>query len=85
VPFRHAALEVPNSLHDQSLYRTWSTTATLRLEASVMKPGLWMVAACLVVAAAMLIASVGNAGIWFAVIAAGIALVVIERARSHHA
>ena len=50
-----------------------------------MKPLLWIVAAMLVFAAAMLIASVGEAGLWFAVIAVGVAVVVISRSRSHHA
>jgi hypothetical protein len=50
-----------------------------------MKPLLWTVAVLLVVAAAMLIAGVGQPGVWFAVVAVGLALVVIERLRSHHA
>ena len=50
-----------------------------------MKPLLWIVAALLVVAAAMLIAGVGQAAIWFAVIAVGVAVVLIDRSRSHHA
>lgn len=49
-----------------------------------MKPLLWVVAAMLVVAAVLLIAGVGQAGLWFAVIAVGVAIVVIDRARSHH-
>ena len=50
-----------------------------------MKPLLWMVAVVLVLAAAMLIASVGHVGIWITIIAAGIAIVAIERSRSRHA
>jgi len=50
-----------------------------------MKPLLWIVAALLVVAAAMLIAGVGAPGVWFVVVAVGVVLVVIERSRSHHA
>ena len=49
-----------------------------------MKGLLWMVAALLMVAAAMLIAGVGEAGLWFALIAVGIAIVIIDRSRSHH-
>jgi hypothetical protein len=50
-----------------------------------MKPLLWVVAVMLVLAAAMLVADVGAAGIWFTVIAVGVAVVAIERSRSHHA
>ena len=46
---------------------------------------LWVVAVLLVVAAVLLIAGVPNAGLWFAVIATGIAVVVINKSRSHHA
>ena len=51
----------------------------------VMRLLLWKVAAMLILAAAMLIAGVGAAGLWFAVIAVGVAVVVIDRLRSHHA
>jgi hypothetical protein len=51
----------------------------------VMKTLIWVVAALLLVAAVMLIAGVGEAGVWFGVIAAGIAVVIIDRSRSHHA
>jgi len=50
-----------------------------------MKPMLCVVAALLLVAAAMLIAGVGEAGVWFGLIGAGIAVVIIDRSRSHHA
>jgi hypothetical protein len=50
-----------------------------------MKLLIWIVAAMLVLAAAMLIAGVGAAGVWFAVIAVGVAIVAIDRSRSHHA
>lgn len=50
-----------------------------------MKALLWVVAVLLLLAAVMLIAGVGEAGLWFAVIAVGIAVVVIARSRSHHA
>ena len=50
-----------------------------------MKAVVWLTAAVLVFAAAMLIAAVGEPGVWFAVIAVGIAIVVIDRSRSHHA
>ena len=46
---------------------------------------LWLVAALLLIAAAMLVAGVGEAGLWFAVIAAGVASVIIDRSRSHRA
>jgi hypothetical protein len=39
----------------------------------------------LLVAAAMLIAGVGEPAVWFAVVAVGVAIVIIERSRSHHA
>ena len=51
----------------------------------VMKALLWIVAAVLIVAGVMLIAGVGEAALWFAVIAVGIAIVVLDRSRSHHA
>lgn len=50
-----------------------------------MRPLLWLVAVMLVVAAAMLIADLGSAGVWITVIAVGVAVVAIERSRSHHA
>jgi hypothetical protein len=50
-----------------------------------MKVVLWLVAALLLIAAAMLVAGVGEAGLWFAVIAVGVAIVIIDRSRSHHA
>jgi hypothetical protein len=48
-----------------------------------MKPKLWAVAAFMLLAAAMLIADVGQPGVWFALVAIGVAFVVIERLRSH--
>jgi len=50
-----------------------------------MKAMLWVVAALLLVAAVMLTAGVGEAGVWFGMIAAGIGFVIIERSRSHRA
>ena len=46
---------------------------------------MWMNAALLLVAAAMLVAGVGAAGLWIAVIAVGIAVVAIELVRRRHA
>jgi hypothetical protein len=42
-------------------------------------PRLWIAVALLVVAAVLLVAGVGAAGLWIAVVAIGIALVVIDR------
>jgi hypothetical protein len=42
-----------------------------------MKPLVWIAVPVLLLAAAMLIAGVGAAGLWFAVTAVGIALVVV--------
>jgi hypothetical protein len=50
-----------------------------------MKPLLWIVALMLLLAAAMLIAGVGDAGLWIAVVAVGVALVAIDAFRSRHA
>jgi hypothetical protein len=49
-----------------------------------MTPVLWIAISLLLLAAAMLVAGVGNAGLWIAVVAVGTALVAIERSRSHH-
>ena len=46
---------------------------------------MWITAALLLVAAAMLVAGVGAAGLWIAVIAVGIAVVLIERVRRPNA
>ena len=46
---------------------------------------MWIIAALLLVGAALLIAGVGAAGLWIAVIAAGIAVVAIELVRRRHA
>jgi len=53
-------------------------------EEGLMKILLWIVSAVMVLAAAMLIADVGAAALWFAVIAVGIAVVVIVQTRAHH-
>ena len=50
-----------------------------------MKPLLWIAVPLLLLAAAMLIAGVGNAGLWIAVVAVGITLVAIDVVRSRHA
>ena len=50
-----------------------------------MSPLMWITAVLLLVAAAMLVAGVGAAGLWIAVIAAGIAVVAIERVRGRSA
>lgn len=49
-----------------------------------MKWLLWSAAVLLLIAAVMLIAGVGKPGLWFAVVALGVAVVIIERTRSHH-
>ena len=46
---------------------------------------MWITAALLLVAAAMLVAGVGAPGLWIAVIAVGIAVVAIERVRRRNA
>jgi hypothetical protein len=46
---------------------------------------MWIVAALLLVAAVMLVAGVGAAGLWTAVIAVGIAVVALELVRRRHA
>jgi hypothetical protein len=46
---------------------------------------MWVIAAILLVAAAMLVAGVGAAGVWIAVIAVGIAVVAIAVVRRRHA
>ena len=46
-----------------------------------MRNVLWVVAALLVFAAVMLVAGVGSAALWIAVIAVGIAVVVIVQSR----
>ena len=50
-----------------------------------MKPLLWIAAPLLLLAAAMLIAGVGNAGLWIAIVAVGVGLVAIDVFRSRHA
>ena len=59
-------------------------------EVSAMRrPLMWVAVALLLVGAVLLVAGVGAAGLWIAVIAVGIALVAIEgyrgRQRHHHA
>jgi len=50
-----------------------------------MRTLLWIAAALTVIAAAMLVADVGAAALWIAVIAVGIAAVVIVvQTRAHH-
>ena len=46
---------------------------------------MWMIAALLIVATVMLVAGVGAAGLWIAVIAVGISVVAIELVRRRHA
>jgi hypothetical protein len=50
-----------------------------------MKPLLWLAVPLLLLAAVMLIAGVGDAGLWIAVVAVGVALVAIDVVRSRHA
>jgi hypothetical protein len=50
----------------------------------MMKPVLFIAALLMLLAAAMLIAGIGNAGLWIAVVAVGVSLVAIDRYRSHH-
>ena len=61
-----------------------SVEATLE-EMVAMSLLMWIIAALLLVGAALLIAGVGAAGLWIAVIAAGIAVVAIELVRRRHA
>ena len=49
-----------------------------------MRTLLWVVGAVLVFAAAMLVAGVGAAGLWIAVIAVAIAVIVTVQARARH-
>ena len=44
----------------------------------------WIAVALMVVGAVMLIAGIGASGLWIAVIAVGIALVVIDRTQRRH-
>ena len=50
-----------------------------------MKPLLWIAALVMLLAAAMLVAGAGDAGLWIAVIAVGVALVAFDLIRSRHA
>jgi hypothetical protein len=50
-----------------------------------MKPLLWIAVPLLLLAAVMLVAGVGDAGLWIAVVAVGVALVAIDVVRSRHA
>jgi len=54
-------------------------------EMVAVSPLMWIVAAVLLVAAALLLAGVGTAGLWMAVIAVGIAVVAIDPVRRRHA
>ncbi len=49
-----------------------------------MRMLLWVAAALMLFAAVMLVADVGAAALWIAIIAVGIATVVIAQARTHH-
>jgi hypothetical protein len=46
---------------------------------------LWLAAALLLFAATMLIAGIGDAGLWIALTAVGVALVAVGVVRSRHA
>ncbi len=50
-----------------------------------MKPLLWLAVPLLLLAAVMLVAGVGDAGLWIAVVTVGVALVAIDMIRSRHA
>ena len=50
-----------------------------------MKPLLWVAVPMLLLAAGMLVADVGDAGLWIAVVAVGVALVAVELFRSRRA
>jgi hypothetical protein len=50
-----------------------------------MTPLLWIAVVLLVVGAVLLIAGVGAPGLWIAVVAIGIAVVVIDRTRRQQA
>ena len=45
---------------------------------------MWIVAAVLLVAAAMLVGGVGESGLWVAVVAVGIAVVAVQLVRRRH-
>ena len=49
-----------------------------------MRMLLWVAAALMLFAAVMLVVDVGAAALWIAVIAVGIATVVIAEVRTHH-
>jgi hypothetical protein len=49
-----------------------------------MKPLVWIAVPLLLLGAAMLLANIGAAGLWIAVITVGIVLVVIGQARNRH-
>ena len=44
----------------------------------------WFAGLMMLAGAVFLVAGIGASALWFAVIAIGIAIVVIDRARSHH-
>lgn len=50
-----------------------------------MKPLLWIAVPVLLLAAAMLVAGVGDAGLWIALVAVGVGLVAIDVVRSRQA
>jgi hypothetical protein len=49
-----------------------------------MRPIVWIAVALLLLGAVMLLAGIGLAGLWIAVITVGIALVVIYQLRGRH-
>ena len=49
-----------------------------------MKPFVWIAVVLMLLGAVMLIAGIGAPGLWIAVIAVGIALVVIDRTQRRH-
>jgi hypothetical protein len=49
-----------------------------------MTPLVWIAAVLMIVGAVMLIAGIGEPGLWIAVVTVGIAVVVIDRTRRRH-
>jgi hypothetical protein len=70
---------------DQSLWANRSAEADADPGGVVMKPLLWIAVPMFLLAAGMLIAGVGEAGLWIAVVAVGVAFVAIDVFRSRHA
>lgn len=50
----------------------------------IMTSGVWVAVALMVAGAAFLVTGLGAPGLWIAVIAVGIALVIIDRRRGRH-